>query len=247
MPNDIPKLRVANRRTPIRPQVYSIIREAIIAGRLKPGQALSEKDLALQFEVSRTPVREALIQLEEEGLVEIYAQVGTFVSRIRLQEVYESQFIREALECASIRKAAEKVTPQEIRELYAILEEQRRAEEIGARDAFYASDEALHRRIIAISGFPRVWKVAQSAKAHMDRVRRLSLPMPSQIAGLIQQHEQVVRGLENGDADAAERALRAHLREVFRLGDTLLEQYPDYFAEPRDQAVAEGRKRYEPE
>src|SRR4051794_27041342 len=92
-----------------RSQVYTIIREAIVSLRLLPGQALSENELATQYGVSRTPVREALIRLAGDGLVEVVPQLGTFVSRISELDVREAQFIREVLECTSLPEAVQRV------------------------------------------------------------------------------------------------------------------------------------------
>jgi DNA-binding GntR family transcriptional regulator len=100
--------RTATARTPqlsARKRVHSALRARIIALELPPGTALSENELAGELQVSRTPVRESLILLAEEGLAEIYPRLGTLVARIRLQAVHEAQFIREAIELAALRRS----------------------------------------------------------------------------------------------------------------------------------------------
>jgi DNA-binding GntR family transcriptional regulator len=96
-----------NRRLPIVPQVHSTLHHLIVHCVLPPGSPIREKDLSEQMEVSRTPIREALLQLEKEGLVEIYPQSGTRISKISMEEVRESHFIREAMESATVRFAAQ--------------------------------------------------------------------------------------------------------------------------------------------
>ena len=90
-------------------QVHNYLRQQILRLDLKPGQALSEKELSLQLSVSRTPVREAFIRLSEEGLVDIFPQRGTIVAPIRMDEIKEAQFLREILETAIVRRAAENI------------------------------------------------------------------------------------------------------------------------------------------
>ena len=96
-----------DRRLPIVPQVHFYLRQLIIHCMLPPGSPIREKDFIQQLEVSRTPIREALLQLEKEGLVEIYPQSGTRISKISMEEVREGHFIRQAMESATVRFAAQ--------------------------------------------------------------------------------------------------------------------------------------------
>ena len=151
----------------------------------------------MRYGISRTPVREALIQLADDGLVEIYPQAGTRVSRISVHGVMEAQFIREALECAALRRAMERVTDADVLRLDENIERQRAAYAAKDFDTFYILDEALHQALVERSGFPGVWRVAQRAKVHLNRARRLSLPTVSMIGELIEQHARC-RGCSEG-------------------------------------------------
>ena len=106
------------------PRLRDALEEDIVAGRLRPGQRLDEAGLAERFGVSRTPIREALLKLAEEGLVDIYPQHGSFVAPIRLTDVYDAQFVRESLECSAISLAAEKIDADQSRQLRAVLDRQ---------------------------------------------------------------------------------------------------------------------------
>src|SRR5919202_4680398 len=97
-----------------RDEVYARLRAAIVTAELEPGRQLSENEVAGRFGVSRTPVREALVRLRDDRLVEIVPQLGTFVSPISTRAVADAQFIREALECAAVRAAAARVTAEDI-------------------------------------------------------------------------------------------------------------------------------------
>lgn len=206
-----------------------MVQEEIVSLGFPPGRSLSEKELAERYGVSRTPAREALIQLADEGLVEIFPQAGTFVSRISVQEVAEAQFVREALECAALRRAFRAITADDVRRLEQNLERQRAAQAEADFETFYVLDEAFHQFLMERSGFPGAWRVAQRAKIHLNRARRLSLPGISTIAELIEQHARVLALVAAADADGAEAALAEHLRMV--LGDlpALQQRYPDYF------------------
>src|SRR5688572_2727730 len=111
-------------RVNVRAQVYSVLRESVIIGELPPGALISENDLALRYGVSRTPAREAIIRLAEEGLVEVLPQRGTFVSRISVPDVREMQFVRQTLERASLRHAVDRISADAQRSLRRILRDQ---------------------------------------------------------------------------------------------------------------------------
>ena len=232
MPGQLISLAERRSGVPARTQVYATLRDAIIRAELAPGRKLSENELANWIGVSRTPIREALVRLRDERLVAIVPQLGTYVSRISPQAVSDAQFIREALECASIRETAILATEDEVALLEENLRAQERADERGDFDAFYVLDEDFHRMLCDLSGHATVWTVTQRAKGHLNRVRRLSIPMPSYIGEMIAEHRGVVAAVAEHDPDEAESQLRHHLRMVLREIPQLRAQHPDYFEEP---------------
>src|SRR5215218_5031680 len=167
-----------------RVRVYANLRDAIVRADLAPGRQLSENELAASLGVSRTPVREALVRLRDDRLVEIVPQLGTFVTPISTRAVADAQFIREALECAAIRAAAPRVTHVDIAALERTLAAQERARDVEDFDAFYVLDDEFHQAICDLSG-RSVWLITQRAKGHLNRIRRLSLPMPSYLSEMI--------------------------------------------------------------
>jgi GntR family transcriptional regulator, rspAB operon transcriptional repressor len=230
------------RGSSVRAQVYAMAQEEIVALEFKPGQPLSEKELSLRYGVSRTPVREALLQLADDSLVEIYPQTGTFVARISVHGVAEAQFIREALECAALRRGLEHFGEADLRRLEQNLERQRDAQAAHDFNTFYILDEAFHQTLVERSGFPGVWRVAQRAKVHLNRARRLSLPAVSTIGELIEQHADIVARLAAGDGPAAEEALAAHLRMVLADLPALQRAYPDYFTNGVEASARPARE-----
>ncbi len=210
-----------------RERVYLTIREAITTAELAPGRRLSENELAGQLGVSRTPIREALALLREERLVAIVPQLGTFVTRISPSAIADAAFVREALECAAVRLAAERIESAALVELQASLAAQAEAEP--AR--FHALDDDFHRLLCEASGHSVAWELAHRANGQLDRLRRLSLPEPGYRGQMIEEHHAVLAAVAELDPDRAERTLRHHLRMVPSLLGALQERHPDSFEE----------------
>ena len=230
-PDEVDLTLLSGRRATIAVQIYRHLRRQIVAGDYVPLQPLSENELAARFGVSRTPIREALGKLEEERLVSILPQYGTFVAPILTDRVFSDQFVREALECAAIRLATERAREEDLAELQANLAAQDRAQAGGDADAFDRLDDALHRRLCELSGREIAWQLSRRANGHLDRVRRLSLPEPGYLGEMVTEHRQVVAAVADRDPDHAEATLRHHLRMVLSSLPHIREVHPDYFEE----------------
>jgi DNA-binding GntR family transcriptional regulator len=229
-----PEIRIAladRARGGTRQRVYDALRDALVAGRLEPGRRLSENELAEALGVSRTPVREALVRLRDDRIVEIVPQLGTFVSKISIDAVADAQFVREALECAAIRLAAERASEAELLELRAIVARQDEAHAAGDFDRFFELDDAFHAALCAASGHGIAWSLAQRADGHLVRVRRLSLPVPEYMGEMIAEHRTVLDAVEARDPDRAEEALRHHLRMVLSVLESIRADRPEFFAD----------------
>jgi DNA-binding GntR family transcriptional regulator len=212
---------LSERRFKLSDQAYEALRRMIVRGDLTPGSRLSEPDLTEQLGISRTPLREALLLLAQEGLIQILPQSGSFVSAIDIERVKEAQFIREHLECGVIRQVANHIDRRGLGDIRRLLEQQQEAHDDADADRFYDLDESLHATFCRIAGWPGVWRLIQQSKVHMDRVRHLSLQIEDRIPRLIGQHRAIMDALGRSDPDGAETALRTHLREVFATIDTL--------------------------
>jgi DNA-binding GntR family transcriptional regulator len=208
-------IAVLDRRVRLSDQAYAALRRLIVRGDFPPGAQLIEGDLAAQLGISRTPLREALLRLAEEGLVVVYPQFGSFVAPIQIDAAREAQFIREHLERAVIRDLARTIDARGMARLQDNVTQQEAAARDGDADRFYELDEELHATFAELANHPGVWKLLQQTKAHLDRVRRLSLPLPDHIPRLLVQHRAIVAALATHDEADADAALRDHLREVF--------------------------------
>ena len=170
-------------------RIYSDLRAELVSLRRLPGEAVSEAEIALSYGVSRTPVREAILKLSDEGLLEIFPQSGIIVSRIPVAALPEAIIIRKALEETTARLAAERATSSQILALHSILERQREANAANDGDAFHQADEMFHAAIADVAGYPGIWKLILQVKVNVDRYRRLTLPQSGRITQVIAEHE----------------------------------------------------------
>lgn len=227
---EVPPDKVRLPRVTAAGHILGVLRQDILSVRLKPGEALAEKVLTARFGVSRTPVREALMRLAEEGLVEIYPQSGTYVGRIPVASLPEAVVIRQALEGMAVELFAERAGPQDLSALEQLIARQDALAQLDDRDGFHAADEAFHERIAQGAGHPGLWRLAQQAKSQIDRCRRMTLPVPGRMLHVIDEHRTILLGLRNGHKQAASDAMLAHLSAVLPDAETLKAQFPDYFA-----------------
>jgi DNA-binding GntR family transcriptional regulator len=223
-------VRLVDPSLPKTAQVYAVIRRAIVSLHLAPGSIVNERLICDQLGISRTPLREAILQLHAENLVSVVPNSGTYVSRIDLQSVFDGQLVREALELRAVRLAANRMTPQFERALDFNIYQQRRMAQDRDYDGFYELDEAFHTMICETGASLHIWKIINGAKAQLDRVRCLSIPLPSHLDVVLNEHVAVVDGLVARDPDQAEAAMKQHLERVFTMIRRHVIERRDYFA-----------------
>jgi DNA-binding GntR family transcriptional regulator len=214
---------------PIARQITRALRQAIVTMRLRPGEMLSEQEIASKFGVSRQPVREAFIKLSEAGLIQVLPQRGTLVVKISRAAVEDARFIRQAVECAVVREVAATLTRSGMASLSDSLAEQRRAGKAKDAEAFFALDEGFHRLLAELAGRPSAWRVVEDVKPQMDRVRFIDMTDAMPMRVLIDQHGAIIAALKAGDPDAAEAAMRDHLSEIVRSLPRVAQQHADLF------------------
>jgi DNA-binding GntR family transcriptional regulator len=209
--------------------IYEELYDAISDMSLVPGTPLQEKVLTERFGVSRTPVREAIIRLAEDGLVDIFPQAGTFVSRVPIESIPEALVIRQALEDAAISRTAAIAKDDDLVRLDTILEQQRMLAGRGDINTFHEADEAFHDAIAVIAGYASVSRLLRQVKVQINRARRLTLPVDGRMHQVIGEHEIIRDAIARHEVDAARSAMRAHLSVVIPDVDRLSRQYPEYF------------------
>lgn len=212
-------------------RAYDTVRQAIIQMHYGPGSLLSEAEIARQLGISRQPVREAIIRLGLEGLVEVRPQRGTFVRLISVREVENARFIREAIEMAIVRRCATLATDAGIAGLEAAIDDQRAAAARGDHAGFLHHDEKFHQLIAAAAGCQDTWRVLQGLKAQMDRVRYLSMPDATPPPVIIAQHSRIARAIASHDPDEAAAAMHQHLSEILKSLPALALAHPALFSQ----------------
>src|SRR5882724_901088 len=214
-------------------RIYSDLRAELVSLQRHPGEAISEAEIALSYGVSRTPVREAILKLSDEGLLEIFPQSGIFVSRIPIAALPEAIIIRKALEETTARMAAERATASQILALQSILERQREASVAKDSSAFHQADEMFHAAVADVAGYPGIWKFIQQVKVHVDRYRLLTLPQLGRIPKVIIEHEAVLTAIEAHAPERARRAMEAHLESLLDNISATQHINPEFFDEQR--------------
>ena len=208
-------------------RVVGALRDEIVTMALKPGDVISESDIAGRYGVSRQPVREAFIRLAQQGLLLIRPKRATVVKKISPEGVRQSRFIRESIEVEIVRRVA--ANPGEAAAvLKALIADQEVASEANDHRGFHTLDELFHRTLARLAGVEYAWQLIDDHKMQLDRVRYLTLGVSSSRVA-IGEHKIIAAAVAAGDVPRAEAAMRAHLARAEILLSQTISDYPDYF------------------
>lgn len=204
------------------------LRERIVALELPPGMLLARAELAARFGVSQTPVRDALMRLEEEGLVDVFPQHKTVVSRIDIAQATQAHFLRRAIELEVARTLSMLDNDALAKRLRATIAGQRAALAGGHYAVFVACDESFHRQMYEAADVPDLWEEVRRRSGHIDRLRRLHLPAAGKGEAILRDHARIVDAIARRDPDIAQRRVREHLSGTLSQVDAIRARYPDY-------------------
>lgn len=225
-----PRHFAIDRRAPAAQQVYEDLRVKILSLALEPGQALSRPSLAESYGVSQTPVRDAFLKLQQEGLVEIYPQSRTIVTKIDVDQARETQFLRTSVEIETVRLLSLDPDKQKLAPAQQILSQQRLAFlEHGNLSSFSLLDGSFHLSLCTSVGYPQLWELIVRRSGHIDRLRALNLPDPGKAAAILADHAEILQAASSSNAAEAERAVRKHLSGTLNAVEEIRERYPAYF------------------
>lgn len=214
--------------------IYRDLHRDIVSMRLKPNSKLSEKELSEHFGVSRTPLREAIQRLAEDGLVAVFPQAGTFVAPIPVRLLMESILIRRALEVVIAQTATEMAVAQDIRDIDANLAELEGAVNAGDLGEFHRIDSEFHRLIGRISGLGTVSNTIEHVRAQIDRYRLMTLPQAGRLTRVITEHRAVRDAIAGRDAARAGEAMAFHIGQMLDEVEALQHLDRDYFYDDRE-------------
>lgn len=212
-------------------QIYDYLRAKIVSLELEPGTALPRPDLARFFNASVTPVRDALLRLEEEGLVDIFPQHGTRVRAIDLDSARNAHFLRLALELEVARKLARQADPALLAQLRSLVETQANCWARRDIEGFVATDQEFHRTMFNAAQVGRLWQTIRARSGNMDRLRRLHLPLNGKAESTLREHAELTDAIERRDPDLAEDRVRRHLGGTLSQLIDLREKYPQYLSD----------------
>ncbi|AJH01127.1 MULTISPECIES: GntR family transcriptional regulator [Clostridium] len=211
--------------------IYYKLRDEIINLYLEPGTSISEKELSEKYSVSRTPVREALVRLAQEGLVNIYPQKGTVVSLIDLSAVEEGRFLREHLERAVVKEACKEFSQESLLALEMNLKLQKMYIENHDYKKLFEADEEFHKIIFEGSNKRRIWNSINDGSTEFQRIRMLRLVTNSSWDNIYLQHKEIFNAIKDKNIDIAEGFMKEHLNMVTFDKKKIKEAYPNYFKE----------------
>ncbi|WP_090811701.1 GntR family transcriptional regulator [Paraburkholderia tuberum] len=213
------------------PQVFERLREMILSLELTPGTVLSRTELANRYGLSQTPVRDALMKLGEEGLVDIYPQHATVVSQINVTSALQAHFLRRSIELEVVRTLAEQHDATLIAELRLTIARQTEVLDLKNYEQFSLLDQAFHRQMYEAAGVPQLWDLVRRLSGHIDRLRRLNLPVEGKTIAVVRDHTEIVDAIDKGDVEAAQAALRKHLSGTLSQIDQIRTSHPNFLAD----------------
>lgn len=228
---EAPKLHGLTLHKPlsITDKVYEELYHRIMNLTLPPGSKLSEADIAGQLGVSRQPVRDAFYRLSQGKLLMVRPQRATVVMPISEKAVHEAIFIRVALELESIRAAIPNMTKKRIDELKDNLKHQEQMCKTDNIEGFHKFDEEFHYQICKDAGHEHVWTLIQNNKAHMDRVRYLSLETFTNANYAFAEHRKIFNALASHDMERALDAMREHISHIEVIVERAKQEHAEYF------------------
>ncbi len=191
--------------------IRAAIEQDILSGKLPSGTQLEEQQLLARFNVSRTPVREALIQLESAGLVDLVPRQGAIVASISLREYVAMSEILVQLESLSARLAARRISPPQRKAMEAALDACRAAAEQADGDAYRRANDAFHHLIYEASCNDILSRQIRTMRARMRGMRDLRFEKPARILASLAEHEQVLEAILRGSEDDAAAAMVRHI------------------------------------
>jgi len=213
------------------PQVFERLRGMIISLELPPGSPLSRAALAGQFGVSSTPIRDALMRLEEEGLVDVFPQYATVVSRIDVRLAQQAHFLRQAVELEIVRALAIQHDEAFVAELNATIVRQQQFAKAGEFEKFMTADNEFHAQLYAAADKQDIWTLVRSRSGHSDRLRRLHLPSPGKAQDIVRHHKLIAKAVGAGNPDEAQKHLRTHLSGTLSELAQIRARYPEYLSD----------------
>jgi len=218
-------------------QVFEHLRRRIVSLAIPPDTVLDRPQLSDYFQLSLSPIREALLRLEEEKLVDIFPQHQTCVRGIDLASARQAHFMRLSVELEIVWVLAQAPNPALEKTLLTLTARQRACLDNDDLEGFTAIDMAFHQHLYQEAALPDLWATMRSQSGNLDRLRRLHLPLTGKATSILAQHAGIARCIGRGDGAGAQALVRTHLSGTMHALEALRAQFPGMIL-PADYAAA---------
>ena len=223
---------MADNNQSIQDQVYYTLRTCILNFNFVPGTIMSTQEIATKLQVSRTPVREAFIRLQRDGLVQILPQRETMVSLIDMDRVRQERFLRMNMEQAVMKLFVQKMEKHHLFTLHSLIEKQLDASVHKNYEKLHMYDNQFHCVFFDGADQPLVWDFINQTNTHYQRIRLLSLMYKDIPEDIILQHQEILRALEYRQLDKILNILQNHLTKLNSEETIFRQKNPEYFLTP---------------
>lgn len=197
----------------MREKVYDTLKQMIIDGVIKPGERIIETEYSNKFQISRTPIREAIRMLELEGLVESQTTGGVIVKTLTREEISEIYKIRIALESLIIEEIIKKINNQNIKKLEKVLKNTKKAFEVKDIEKVFSLFTEFNQILYDIASLPKVTGMINNINLYLKRFRKLSIDNPSRKEEAFEDHVQILEAIKNKELSTAISINRMHLEK----------------------------------
>lgn len=208
---------------------YKVIKNNIINLNLKPGERINEKEFEKSLGMSRTPIRDAFSRLTSEGLLDVYPQSGTYISKIDLEKVKEAVFLRSTIEIEAVKRACENFNEEDFVFLDSNFRKQKFAIKNNKLDDFRKFDNEMHEYFFVGNGFKHTWKLVNNFSFDYHRIRKLKLDLNFRTEETLKEHEEIINFIEQRDKKKAVKQIKQHIEYVYEDLEVIRNKYPGYF------------------
>ena len=218
--------------------VYDELKREILSLELVPGQAISENEICKKFEVSRTPVRDALWRLQEQGFITTMPYRGTYVTKLNLNEIKQMIYMRISVETNVLCDFMDIATPMILEEVRYLIRKQEAIilEKDFTPEKFYHLDLQMHAVWFEVTGMKKIWGIVQEAQVHYTRYRMLDFETETNFTRIIKDHNKLFEMIQNKDKVGLALTLKEHLSySITRMKQQIEINHKDYFEDNLEQ------------
>ena len=209
---------------------YDTIKKLVLNAELSPNSRVSRAELSEKLHIGNTPMREAIIRLEKEGLFRIMPQSGTYVSKINIEQVKQAYFVRQNIEKRIFEEPADMITGKQIKELERMLVIQRLLSDTNDNEMFFTFDEEFHEFFYKVVNKEHVWRWMETISLSLRRYQHLNLQIEDASWHSIQtDHEVIVKSIKKKSKELFKETVESHLNKMKPELNVVVKQFPDFF------------------